>query len=185
VKQTANQGYPWPECNPPYVKDTADLPLQLKNFAEMVDDDVTLLQAQALDALNPPAAGVSSATLQFLNSGDPFDFTTVDFDNLGTQADTGLNQIVIRSAGLYLITGYAFGTNPANAGNQLILKVNGASVANNSLNPGGAGANINNNATYFGPLVVGDIVNMAQITTAGAPANYGACSLALVRTVKM
>jgi hypothetical protein len=166
------------------VKDTADLPLQLKNFAEMVDDDVTVLQSQATEALNPPAAGVSSGALQSLNSGDPFDFDTIDFDNLGTQADITLNQIVIRSNGLYLITGFAFGTNPANAGNQLILKVNGSTVANNSLNPGGAGANINNNATYFGALVSGDIVNMAQITTAGAPANYNRCALSLARLVK-
>jgi hypothetical protein len=167
VKETANRGYAYPECDPPYVKDAADLPLQLKNLAEAVDDDVTALQAQAADALNPPSAAIFENVALFDVSQNRFILTSVSYDN-ASMANIVTSSLDAPTAGLYYITAVHSYSQSASAGTQLSIQVNGAIVDTESTNTGSAG-NIQITIAAVQFLAAGDAVSLTgtQLNLAG------------------
>lgn len=162
MKETATQGYPYPECAPPLVKDTGDLPLQLKNFAELVDDDVTALQAQAALALNPPSASLSASPTTYDSLTNRFILNTVNYDNAG-MASTALSGMTAPTDGLYYITGVRGYSQSAAAGTQLAIQVNGAIVETSSINPSAAAVSTQNTVSSVQLLTAGDLVTLVGI----------------------
>lgn len=182
MKQTATRNYPYPECNPPFVKDAADLPLQLKNFAELVDDDVTAAQAAALDALNPPSASIS-ANPTTLNANSRHIYNTIDWDNgTPTIADTVNSGLRINSAGLYHICAFRLYTNSAVVGAQLSIVLNGAIVDTVSIAPGAAAVNVQLAVQTVQLLAVNDFVSTFGVEPNNTADGLG--RLSLVRIVK-
>lgn len=162
MKETANQGYPYPECDPPFVKDAGDLPLQLKALAEAVDDDVTALQAQAAGALNPPSASLSANPSTYDPLTNRFILNTVNYDN-AAMASAVTSGMTAPSDGLYYITAVRLYSQSAAAGTQLAIQVNGAIVETSSINPSAAAVATQNTVTSVQFLAAGDLVTLIGI----------------------
>jgi hypothetical protein len=184
MDQTDDRGYPFPQCDPPYVKDPADLPAQLKLLAEAVDDDVTALAAIAADALNPPGGLIASTTAQSPAAGAAFDYTTTVFATPGV-ADLAGNALVCTSAGLYVITGTcASGSSNNPSAHHLIVLVNNVQVRSDAIRNGVAAAEqIHHTTSVFIILNVGDRVTMIQSNS--ATITYQFVRLGMVRVVAL
>lgn len=82
---TPNRGYPYPQCEPPLVKDASDI-AQVRDLAVAIDADVQAIYDRASDVVvRPDAARVSmTATLaDTANALFPF-FNSRTFDTTGT-----------------------------------------------------------------------------------------------------
>lgn len=159
MKETPNRGYAYPECSPPFVKDAADLPLQLKTFADKVDDDVTALQATAQLALNPPSASITASPTTFDPATNRFLFNVVEFDN-ASMANLALDGLVAPEPGLYTIIGIRSYTASALAGTQLSIQVNGAIIETSSINPDDGAGIWENTVIATAVLAAGDLITM-------------------------
>lgn len=185
MNQTDDRGYPYPECRPPYVEDAADLPLQLKNLAEAVDDDVTALSVQAADALNPPAALIESTTPQAPLAGAAFDYTTTVFATNPAIPNLLDNALVCTSSGLYLVTGTcASSANNNTNAHQLVLLVNNQAVQAETIRNGSAaGEQLRNTVTGFVIMNVNDRLTMIQSNSLAI--TYQFVRLGMVRVVAL
>lgn len=104
MDNTLNRGYPFPECEPPLVKDASDI-IQLQQQALAIDADMAALEDRYLQVLiRPDACKMSSAaTVSTEQTFFPF-FNTAVFDNTGaTMADTAAGLIQIRESGWYQV----------------------------------------------------------------------------------
>lgn len=185
MNETDDRGYPYPECVPPYVEDAADLPLQLKNLAEAVDDDVTALATAAADALNPPAALIESTTPQAPVAGASFDYTTTVFTTDPAIPDLAGNALVCTSNGFYVLMGTcaSSASNNVNA-HQLILLVNNVQVRSEVIRNGTtAPEQLRNSIMGFVNLNVGDRVTMIQSNS--ATITYQFVRLGMARVVAL
>lgn len=185
MKETANFGYIYPECNPPLVKDLADLPGQLKVLATQINDDVTALQAQIVAAAAMPAAVMNRTVNQVLVPGDSFLFDNSLFDNDG-MVDLGFERFVIQTAGLYLITGSCTSGTVPTVFHNLTLSVSGATVRTNSINPNLVGGDpLENNVTLPILLSPGNTVTMSQNFTGAASITYSRVTLGITMVVAL
>ena len=104
MDQTPNREYPYPECEPPLVKDSSDI-AHLRNLAEAVDEDVQDLYDTAHDVLiRPDGCRMSMASIATTNRIEfPF-FTTVTFDTTaGAMGTTALGVMTIPEPGWYMV----------------------------------------------------------------------------------
>lgn len=107
------RGYPFPQCQPPLVKDASDI-AQLRDLALAIDADAQARSNEILEFWEKPdAAGMTSSATNF-----PFPFLTathtqfivpydtVSFDNSGTGSltDVPRNGFVTRERGWYVFT---------------------------------------------------------------------------------
>lgn len=167
MKETANRGYPYPECDPPLVKDTADAPLQIKTLAEAIDDDVTALQALAATALNPPSASISANPSTFSPSLGRYTLGTTDFNNTAGMVPAGADGLRAPTDGLYHIVGLRFySQNPITGGTQLSIKVNGLVVETSSIRPLRVVGVADNSVVSVQFLTAGDLVTLSGVETA-------------------
>lgn len=172
MKQTANRGYPYPECNKPYVADQANLPLQLHDLAEAVDTDLDIAAAAAAAALNPPGVDLVRTTAQVLTPGQPVSVDTIRFNN-NSMADVTNGRLNVNTAGLYLITGSVNSTVSPTVFHNLSLLVNNQIIRTSTINPNSAGGNpVENDVAEFAVLAVGDTVSMVQNFTGAASITY-------------
>lgn len=157
MKETPNRGYPYPECDPPYVKDTADLPYDLKILATAMDTDFTTINTAALGVLNPPATSMSAnpSTLDTFNGR--LVVNTVDFDN-ASQASIPASGIFAKTDGLYHIIAKRSYSQSASAGTQVAIKVNGSIVDLVSISPVAAASTIAMTCESVQILNAGDYV---------------------------
>lgn len=121
-------GLPYPECDPPAVKDSSDIE-QFRDLALATDAAVQTYSDLLTDTLIQPSAvlmlgGVNSAAqdnLQFLNGGSLF-------DNAG-MADNAADVIRIQVTGWYMVGGWV----NASTATQLFVRaepiVNGEAVS--------------------------------------------------------
>lgn len=189
MDNTPNRGYPFPQCAPPYVQDAADLPYDLYILAQAMNTDVTALAAQALAALNPPAAALTNlSTIGPISSGQIVPMDLVSFDNTGTSMalTAPTPRLVIPSAGMYDVTGTVLGNPASGTINSLTLQVlvNGV-VADSVSEPAftaGTGALVN--AAWRLLLAVNDAVQLAVTYPGGQTMTFTNARLAAVRTVK-
>lgn len=184
MKQTPNFGYIYPECDPPYVKDLADLPGQLKVLATQINDDVTSLQADIVAAAAMPAAVMNRTTNQVLVPGDSFLFDNSLFDN-NAMVDLGFDRFVIQTGGLYLITGSCTAGSVPTVFHNLTLSVSGSAVRTNSINPNLVGGDpLENNVTMVIMLSPGNTVTMSQNFTGAASITYTRVTLGITMLVR-
>jgi len=186
MKATADHGYPYPECDPPYVKDKADLPAQLKALAELVDDDITSINAQATAELNPPLGLLSLTAAEALGPSAFFKFTqlTTILANIGGICDATNAQFVIPSAGLYWITGTAASTAAPNGVHRLGFRLNGSVFRAETIQPNAAaGTQIRNNSVTPVFCSPGDIVDMVQYQPGAGNVTYQTAQFGIYRMV--
>lgn len=184
MKETADHGYPYPECNPPYVKDLGDLPAQLKLLGDAVDADITAVNAAATAVLNPPAAVLSltgtetlgpSAFLKFNN------LTTVVI-NTGGIADAVNSRFVIPSPGLYFVSGWCLTSAAPNGVHRLGFRLNGTVFRAETIQPSAAAGNAaRNNSVSLVQATTGDIVDMVQYQPGAGNVTYQSAQIGIYR----
>lgn len=102
------RGYPYPQCEPPLVKDASFIG-QMQTLAEAIDADMTDLEAQAQANLITPQAAYmleTPATAWTVNSVQPV-YTTTVFETTPGMGDTLSSGIRILTSGWYLLGTYA------------------------------------------------------------------------------
>lgn len=183
MKQTDDRGYPYPECDPPYVKDAADAPEQLKTFATQVNDDVTALQAQIVAYASPPAAIMNTTINQVLAPNDTFALDNILFDN-DSMADPVFDRFVVNTGGLYVVTGSCTAGAVPSVFHNLSLRVAGTIVRTCSMNPNLVGGDpLENNVVWQGVLSPGNTLSIEQNFTGAATVTYTRVTLGLALVV--
>lgn len=107
MDQTTPFQLPYPQCDPPLVKDAADI-AHLRDLAVAVDTVVEELAVQADDILvTPDAAVLTNAGTQVLSTPtDQILMTTVEGDTsaTGDLAQGADSQFVVQQTGIYLLS---------------------------------------------------------------------------------
>ncbi len=186
MKATADHGYPYPECNPPYVEDLADLPAQLKLFAEAVDDDVTDINTQANALLNPPAAILSLTGTETLGPSAFFKFNnlTTVVSNIGGVADGTNSRFVLPSAGIWFVTGTCLSSAVPNGTHRLGFRQNGVLFRAETIQPNAAGGDPGRNNSVSGFAgKTGDVIDMVQYQPGAGNITYQSAQFAIYRMV--
>lgn len=156
MDQTVNRGYPYPECDPPLVKDLSDI-AQLRDLAEAVDADVQAVSDRADDLLVRPDAarmGMLALATVTVHEFTPF-FDFVSFDTTGSlMADTVRGVIRVIEPGWYMIGGWVDATSATYLGLRMAFLQDG--VRANSYCPQAETVPTNkqyveHNATIFAP----------------------------------
>jgi hypothetical protein len=175
---TVNRGYPYPQCDPPAVKDIADMPQQMHALAVAVDADITVVADVADAALNPPFVATANPFAQVLIPGAGVDIGPVVSARDVTVA---AGAATVQDAGLWLITGSVSAGVAPTVFHNLTLRVNGEAVRTSSLNPNAVGGDPLDNLTYaYVVLAVGDVLSMSQNFTGAASITYTAAHLSAV-----
>lgn len=104
MKETECLGLPYPECQPPLVKDASDI-AQFRDLAEAVDAEVQELDDALTATLFEPPAVKMSGGQNIAGTDIIHSPAVVVFDNAG-MADTTLDRIVIPEDGWYMIGGW-------------------------------------------------------------------------------
>lgn len=100
---TPNRDYPFPQCDPPLVKDAANAPVQTRALAEAMDADFTVIDNLIEDTYQLPTTILRISSGTSIASGDDVPFDVVEYDPQGwANGDT-----VQAPNGLWLVTGFA------------------------------------------------------------------------------
>ncbi|MGW0034668.1 hypothetical protein ACWDXD_33245 [Streptomyces sp. NPDC003314] len=179
MKTTELYGLPYPECDPPLVKDASQI-AQVRLLAEAVNEQVQDLVDYGDDVLfRPPAARLGILILPVVttdSSAIPFFDTLVFGSNWGDSAplDTAAGGLRVSTPGWYLVGCHALVVS-ATAGvlPMVRLTVNGASASSWSAVGGNYGsANARLAALSAVPMILqeGDLVRMEiKHLAAGSP----------------
>lgn len=183
MKATDDRGYLYPECNPPFVEDAADLPGQLKTLATQINDDITALQAQIVAFESPPAAIMDTITNQVLAPNATFALDNVLFDN-DSMAQPTFDRFEVQTSGLYIVTGSCTAGAAPSVFHNLSLRVSGTIVRTCSMNPNlTAGDPLENNVVWTGLLSAGNTLSIEQNFTSAATITYTKVILGLALVV--
>lgn len=135
---TENYRFPYPECAPPLIKDASDIE-QLRDLAEAVDAEATLLEGEFLaDLIRPDACRMSGANIvTTATEVQPF-FGSATFDNTigGAMTDTTNGDIAILRTGWYIVGGWWNILTLVDIQPRLFFTINGI-VTGNSQGPSG------------------------------------------------
>jgi hypothetical protein len=184
VNQTRNRGYPYPQCLPPYIKDVADAPAQLKALAEAVEADMADLESDLTDAAFPPAVLASNTGAQVRSSGDVLDLNTLDYGP-SAMVDLVQNALVVQGNGLYIVTGTASATGSFTTNYlRLSVKRNGATLRSTTTKPGAAASQLHTTVATFAPLATGDLITMTYDTD-DASMTWNTVRLGMARLVEI
>lgn len=116
--RTVNRGYPYPECDPPLVKDRSDI-IDLKELAEAVNADAVAMNLRIIDFLEKPDSARINFNGNLVSSGAVdgqtfiVPYNAVTYDNMGNLTALGSNALIIRERGWYLFTSTLRCTNGA------------------------------------------------------------------------
>jgi len=162
MNQTDHYGFPYPECDPPLVKDASDIH-QFADFALAVDSEVERIDNEANDALVSPDGAVLlrvGAAVAF-NDGDTLTYTNVDYDNTGGAVPSlADSRMTVRQSGFYYVAGFAMSTS-ANSVMGLVFQINGmAGVRHNQASNGSALITAQVSCQEVMRLEAGDFVSM-------------------------
>lgn len=105
MDQTPNRGYPYPECEPPLVKDQSNI-AQMRDLAVAINDDVQGLYDQGDDLLvRPDGVRMSMSVVVAGSAASEFPFyDLMTFDTTGgSMATTGIGMITIVQPGWYMV----------------------------------------------------------------------------------
>lgn len=121
---------PYPECDPPEVKDASDI-VQMKNLALAVDSAVQQLDDVITEYLTEPDSVLMEGGAAVAGRIQDIPFTSFEFDN-ASMASIPDARIKIQSTGWYLIGGWVRGTHGVDAGIGIRVQptVNGDPVSN-------------------------------------------------------
>jgi hypothetical protein len=123
--RTPNRLYPFPECDPPLVKDASDIN-DLFELASAIDTDAAAMSAKIDDFIDKPDSArmslagslvVPSVTTDFIFT---VAYNTVTYDNAG-MASTANNGMIIVERGFYLVTSVLRLTSASNTAGDLAV----------------------------------------------------------------
>lgn len=120
---TPLRGYPYPECDPPLVKDASDI-ADLRDLALAVDVDAEAQETKIEEFWERPDAARISFSGSITNTGAAtgfvfiFPFDTVVFDNTAGSTSVSANALRPRERGWYMINSHI---RCSNGGNQETL----------------------------------------------------------------
>lgn len=130
MKNTEPRGYPYPECNPPLVKDASDI-VQLANLALTIDADIQSLFDTADDNVLSPDGCSINAPGQVVPNGSPITFNTLRFDNSPGAVMNGPTGILTRISGTYEVTYFILTTNTGTSNIKGIISIEGVGDLHN------------------------------------------------------
>jgi hypothetical protein len=107
VKETDPYGFPYPECDPPLVKDSSDV-AQIRDLALAVDAEVTALKTFADDEfIRPLGCKITrGGTPLSFDRDQPITFNQLEFDNSPGALMNTTQGIRITKDGWYFIAGF-------------------------------------------------------------------------------
>lgn len=187
MDETPERGYPYPQCDPPFVKDAADLPANLKALALAVDTDVTALSSEATRALNPRCATTTGST-GAIATGAALQMNVIDFDNTGgTLPSVADDRWNITDAGLWMFTAHCQGAVGAGTvgAHTLQIMVNGVVRDSNTIASLAAGTAVFNVLVTFLACQVGDRVTFNQIFPGGSTITYSQSRFSAYQAVQL
>jgi hypothetical protein len=106
MDQTSPRLYPFPQCEPPLVKDASDV-TQIANLALTIDADVQNLFNTVDNNLLSPDGCHLAAAAQTIQQGDPVQFSILRFDNSPGSVMNEVGGIRTRIDGWYMVTAWA------------------------------------------------------------------------------
>lgn len=110
MDQTATYGFPYPECDPPLVKDAADI-AQMRDLAEAIDTAVQGVYDTAHDTLiRPDSARMSADTVTSTSAQMTTVYNNFQFNTRAGLADTAAGVLRIQESGWYLCGHFATST---------------------------------------------------------------------------
>lgn len=186
MDQTTPRLYPYPQCEPPLIKDGADA-TQVANLALTIDADVQNLFNTADNNLLTPDGCHLAAPLQTINQYDPITFTVGRFDNTPGSVMSESGGIRVRQDGTYLVTGWAQvdqGPTPPLTNLKMVISVEGTTgVATEGL---GINFNITTlpgqiNGSVLFRLNAGRLIQVSVVTSGTATLTLEGCEFSAVR----
>lgn len=177
MKETETYGFPYPECNPPLVKDSSQI-VQMASLALDIDTEVQRVVDEAnLELITPPNARATITVLPVATTDSLvtplFDLSV--FQAGGAAIDTGAGGLRVQDAGWYFAGCHALVTSATAAVLPAVrLTVNGSPASSWSAVGGNYIAINSRLAALSGvPLVLAanDVIRMEiRHTAAGSPA---------------
>jgi len=101
---TDNRGYPYPQCEPPLIKDESNAPLQTRLLAEAMDADFDTVNVLIRETYELPTTILRISAATSIASGTPIPFNVAEYDNNGWVTSP---TITPDTAGIFLLTGFA------------------------------------------------------------------------------
>jgi len=179
VKETERYGFPYPECDPPLVKDSSQI-VQMASLALDIDTEVQRVVTEAnLELITPPNARATIAVLPVATTDSLavpfFDLSVFSANGAGLNSFPGAGCLEVSEAGWYLVGCHALVSSATAAVLPAVrLTVNGAPASSWSAVGGNYIALNSRLAALSGvPLVLapGDRIRMEiRHTAAGSPA---------------
>lgn len=182
MKETLNYGFPYPECNPPLVKDASDIS-HFRNLALAVDSEVASLYAMSNDILtSPDGCLLFRSAAAIFNDGDSITYDSISFDNTGgAMPDLAGGFLNIRQTGFYYMGGFAQTLTP-NTNMSLVFLINGMEGSrHNQASSGSALITAMVSCQQVQRLEAGDIVSLQFRGLDGS--QLSRCGLSAVRIV--
>lgn len=102
MKTTPLREYPYPECEPPLVKDASDI-IQLRDLAMAIDADVENLTVESTPMIYPVASKMRMPSLVTSQQEFVVTYTTNSWQTRVGMNDTTLGSIVIPETGFYQV----------------------------------------------------------------------------------
>lgn len=106
--RTPNRQYPFPECEPPLVKDRSDI-ADVRDLAVAVNDDLDSVEDSIEELIERPDSARIAFTGALTTSSTAFSdhvqivpYDSVTFDNTGTSTDLGSDALLVSERGVYL-----------------------------------------------------------------------------------
>jgi len=179
MKATDPYEFPYPECDPPRVKDSSDI-IQMRNLARAIDTKVGELFTQADDEfISPDACKVARTAALSFAKYTQITFNTTQFDNSPGAVMGGTNGITIRQPGYYFVAGYM---NTSLSADKVKVRVEIDGLGD-VLNEGigiGTGSGCHMTGTIILPLNTGQVLRMV-LDVSPASATVNGATLACVR----
>lgn len=119
---TENRLYPFPQCQPPLIKDEANAPVQTRALAEAIDADLDTVSVQIREAFQLPTTILRITAATSIPTATVVPFNVVEYDNQGWATDS---TITVPTAGVYLVTGFVHSVLLSNVqGLQIQFRIN-------------------------------------------------------------
>lgn len=108
--RTPNRLYPFPECEPPLVKDRSDI-ADVRDLAVAVNDDMDGIETSIEELIERPdsarisfSGALTTSSTAFSDHVQIVPYDNVTFDNTGTSTDLAADALRISERGIYLFT---------------------------------------------------------------------------------
>jgi hypothetical protein len=180
---TDNRGYPYPQCQPPLIKDASNAPVQTRALAEAIDADLDTLDALIDSTYQLPTTILRISASTSVASGSMFPFDVTEYDNQGWATSS---TITVPTAGVFLLTGFALSVLAANV-QSLALQFtgNGSGFHLQGTSPPVTGFGRMTASSITVRTEAGTVFGMRPSYTGTSPSNFDNCWFSVTRMVTL